>query len=92
MTDQLKDSTVGTVRTAYHTTLLTAVILMANKIFGWNITLADAVPFLPAIAVAVGVVYRASIAVSKKWPVLGNILFGINKPPEYPPITAESPT
>jgi hypothetical protein len=81
----MNDVNTATKRTTVNGTILTAVIIAAANVFGWNIEIADLAPFLPVFAAVILVFYRASLVVAEKWPSLGYVLFGSKRAPEYPP-------
>jgi hypothetical protein len=82
----MNDTTTATVRTTWNGALVAATIVAAAKVFGWTVNLDDLAPFLPVIAGAVAVFYRVSLALAERWPWVGNVLFGVNKPPAYTPL------
>jgi hypothetical protein len=82
----MNDTTTATVRTTWNGTLVSALIVAIAKVFEVQIQLEDLATFLPLIAGAIAVFYRASLAIADRWPKLGGILFGVNKPPAYTPL------
>lgn len=82
----MNDTRTATLRTTWNGTLIAATSVAAAKLLGWEITVDDLAPFLPVIAVVIGVFYRASLAIAARWPMLGTILFGKTTAPEYSPL------
>ena len=77
------DTAIATLRTTWNTSILTALSVAVYKIFGWKVTVDELLPYMPLIIPVVGVFYRASVAISGRWPMVGKILFGVNKTPAY---------
>lgn len=84
-TTVLKSETVGTVRTTTNVTVMAAILALIAKFTNWNVQADDLLPYVPIIVPVVAVFYRASLALAKKFPGLGVILYGINAPPAYHP-------
>lgn len=70
-------------RTTVSTTVLTAILMIANKGLNWNITLEDLTPWLPAIAVVYGFSLRAMYAIGERFPALERVFFGLKGEPQY---------
>lgn len=83
---EMTDTSTATVRTTVNGTILTAVIIGIANLFGWTIELADLTPFIPVLAGAILVFYRASLYVAERWPKLGYVLFGKTEAPVYSPL------
>ena len=79
----MNDTTTATIRTTWNGTIVAGLIVASAAIFGWDISLDDLGPFLPVIAVAIGVIYRLSLALAEKWPKVGYVLFGRRETPAY---------
>lgn len=80
-----RDTTIGTVRTAVNGTVGTAVLLLLNKLLGWELSLEDLLPYTPLALPVIAAGYRASLWAAERFPSLGWVLFGIRKRPAYPP-------
>ena len=78
--------TVAVVRTAVQTTILSAVVAAIFKITGWQVQVDELLPFVPVMLPIAAVFYRLSRAVGDRWPGVGYVLFGIPRPPVYPPL------
>jgi len=63
------------IKTAFNTSILVILFTSLNIIFDWNITVEHLLPFVPIIFVVLGMFYRASLVITKKWPNMGYILF-----------------
>lgn len=85
--DDLKDTTVGTVRTGVNAAWFIGVVVAVCDLFGWTVNVDELTPhlvwILPTLGVLGGIFYRASRAVGDSIPVLGWVLFGIKKQPAY---------
>ena len=79
----MQQSTTATIRTTVNGTILTAVVSLAYKLFGWEVKVDDLLPFLPLLAPCIAVFYRLSLYLSERFPAIGYILFGVNKSPSY---------
>jgi len=81
----MKDTTTATVRTTVNTTALTLIATLATILFDIDIEVDDLLPYLPAIAAVIAVFYRASRAITGRFPKLAYILFGLQSTPSYDP-------
>ncbi len=77
------NETKATVRTTANLTSLTLVVLILNRIFDWDISLDDLLPFTPLIAGVIAAYYRISRYVAKRWPTMGYLLFAYVEEPRY---------
>lgn len=59
---------VGTVRTTVNTTILAAIAGVAAKVFKVKIDAEDLLPYVVLVAPVVAVFYRASRAITDRWP------------------------
>lgn len=89
------DQNVASTRTTVNTTVLTVIVLVANRVFGWNITLEDLLPWMPVIVPVYFAAVRVSYYVAERYPQFAKVLFGIVKEPTYdgaplPPPTPEA--
>lgn len=84
MTEKIRNlsaTATATVRSGWFIGVLTALVGFANKWFGWDLTVEQLLPYAPIAAVVGGAVYRAARALGDRYPIIGTILFGINKAP-----------
>lgn len=72
----MSDNNTATIRTTWNGIIVSVLIVLAAKYFNWTITVDDLLPFMPAIAAVIAVVYRLSLVISEKWPKAGYVLFG----------------
>ena len=79
----MKNETVAATRTSVNTTILLYLVIGLNWWRGWNISIEDLTPFLPVIVVVIGFFTRISLAINKKWPPVGWLLFGYKETPNY---------
>lgn len=86
---KLSDATVGTVRTTVNVTWMAVLATALARWTGWDIKVADLLPFTPAILGIGAVFYRLSRLVADRFTWIGYVLFGIPRPPIYvePPST-----
>lgn len=73
----------ATVRTTVNMLVLTAIVSVVARYTGWEVKVEDLLPYLPALAPVAAVFYRLSRYLTGRFPVLGWILFGSGKEPEY---------
>lgn len=88
MRDLSGSANVGTVRTTINTTILVAATALAAKVFSVKVEAEDLLPYAPIAVPVVAVFYRASRAITDRWPRIGYVLFGNARPPAYPPAPA----
>jgi hypothetical protein len=68
---------IATIKTAFNTSILVILFTTLNIVFDWDITVEHLLPFVPIIFVVLGMFYRTSLVITKKWPNMGYILFGV---------------
>ena len=88
----MNDTNTATIRTGWNATIIAIIGWIASNVFNWTLDLTDPI-FILIVGVTVPVLYRASIALDEKWPILGKILFGRTATPTYgqlpPPVPPE---
>jgi hypothetical protein len=78
-------------RTTVSTTVLTAILMISNKVFKWELTLEDLTPWIPAIAVAYGFALRLMYALGDRFPFQERVFFGIAEQVSYETHTPPPP-
>ena len=76
------DVNVATARTTTNTAFIGAVAYLIQRFTGTTIDTTDPL-ILIGVPVVVGIGYRASRAVTNRWPVFGTVLFGYDETPTY---------
>lgn len=79
----MKSSTVGTVRTTVNASVLALILALLAKFTDWHVEAEDLLPYMPIIIPVVAAFYRVSLALAKRYPMIGVLLYGLNTPPAY---------
>lgn len=80
----MNDTRIATTRVGINGTIGMVVAYLLSTIFGVTIDMSDPVIIL-IIGGGLTIFYRISVELAQWQPVIGRILFGINKSPSYPP-------
>jgi hypothetical protein len=81
----ISSENVATVRTTVNMTVLSALLAVLAKVFGWEVQVEDLLPYLPIFVPVIAAFYRLTRYLATKWTWLGVLLFGIDSPPSYDP-------
>lgn len=77
------DENIASTRTTVNTAVIAVIVMLANQIFGWELTVEQLLPFMPVIVPAYFFVVRVSYYLAERFPTLGRVLFGITAKPLY---------
>lgn len=86
------DTAIAWTRTSVQAFVTAALVWVAANLFDQSVDVSDPV-FILVAGAAAAVIYRASLWLADKVPVLGYVLFGVNKAPGYvdSPPAADNP-
>lgn len=86
----MKSADVATVRTTVNASVLAALLALIARLTHWQVQAEDLLPYMPIIIPVVAAFYRLSLMLSKRYPWLGTILYGVNAAPVYPSLTTSN--
>lgn len=85
----MKPTTTATIRTAVPSAWATLLVWLIARA-GWTLEEADWQVLFVVMPVVLGVFYRLARVVEARWPMIGHVLFGSSKTPNYDASTPDA--